>query len=154
MANAGYSAEAGGALVSAGLAAMLLVRVWGWVGQTIGMRNLLTIACGLTGTLSIGGAAAAFLQHPRTCMALLCFAAWAATAIDGAGNVPFLRAVRHFERVHMTSVFMTFRHVGALAIPGVLALVLWVLPLPAVFATGGMMAIFMAGLSRFLPRGL
>ena len=154
MANAGYSAEAGGALVSAGLAAMLLVRVWGWIGRVIGMRNLLTIAYGLTGVLSLAGATAAFLQYPRLSMALLCVAAWAATAIDGAGNVPFLRAVRHYERVHMTSVFMTFRHVGALAIPGVLALVLWVLPLPAVFAAGGMMAIFMAGLSRFLPRGL
>ncbi|MEQ1614666.1 MAG: MFS transporter [Hyphomicrobiaceae bacterium] len=154
VANAGYSAEVGGGLVSLGLAAMLMVRVWGRIGQVIGMRNLLTIAYGLSGLFSIAGATAAFLDQPRLCMALVCIAAWSATAIDGAGNVPFLRAVRHFERVHMTSVFMTFRHVGALAIPGVLALVLWFLPLPAVFAVGGAMAIVMAGLSRFLPRGM
>jgi ABC-type transporter Mla maintaining outer membrane lipid asymmetry permease subunit MlaE len=69
-------------------------------------------------------------------------------------NVPFLRAVRHYERAAMTSVFMTFRHVGGLVIPGILALVLWVLPLWSVFAAGGLMALVMAGLSRYLPQRL
>ena len=54
----------------------------------------------------------------------------------------------------MTSVFMTFRHVGALCIPGVLTLVLWVAPLPSVFVVGGALSLSMAMLSRFLPRGL
>ena len=74
--------------------------------------------------------------------------------IDGAGNVPFLRAVRHYERAAMTSVFMTFRHVGSLVIPGVLAIVLWKAPLPAVFAVGGLITLVMAILSRYLPRRL
>jgi hypothetical protein len=87
-------------------------------------------------------------------MGLICLAAFSATVIDGAGNVPFLRAVRHYERAAMTSVFMTFRHVGSLVMPGVLALVLWVLPLPFVFVVGGFMTLVMAGLSRFLPRRL
>jgi MFS family permease len=154
VANAGYSAETGGALVSLGLSAMLLVRVWGRIGQAIGLRNLLTIGYGVTGVFSLAAATSAALDHPRFCMALICIAAWGATVIDGAGNVPFLRAVRHFERAHMTSVFMTFRHVGSLAIPGILAVVLWYLPLPAVFVVGGLMALVMAGMSRFLPRGI
>jgi hypothetical protein len=87
-------------------------------------------------------------------MALLCFAAFSATVIDGAGNVPFLRAVHPYERAAMTSVFMTFRHVGSLLIPGVLAVVLWLLPLPFVFVTGGLMTLAMAALSRYLPRRL
>ena len=87
-------------------------------------------------------------------MALLCLAAFSATVIDGAGNVPFLRAVHHYERAAMTSVFMTFRHVGALVMPGVLAVVLWVLPLPYVFVVGGLMTLAMAGLSRYIPRRL
>jgi MFS family permease len=131
---------------------MLLVRVWGRLGQTIGTRNLLTMGYGLTGLLSLAAAAAAAAHLSLTCMTLLCLAAFAATVIDGAGNVPFLRAVHHYERAAMTSVFMTFRHVGALVVPGVLAVVLWVLPLAFVFAVGGIMALAMAGLSRNIPR--
>ena len=89
---------------------------------------------------------------PLASMTLICLAAFSATVIDGAGNVPFLRAVHHYERTAMTSVFMTFRHVGALVVPGFLAVVLWVLPLPSVFAVGGTMILVMAGLSRYIPR--
>jgi hypothetical protein len=152
--NAGYPPEIGGALISLGLAPMLLVRVWGRTGQAIGIRNLLSLGYGLTGVASLAAATAAALGAPLICMALMCFAAFAATVIDGAGNVPFLRAVHHYERAAMTSVFMTFRQVGSLVIPGILALVLWVVPLWGVFAVGGLMALGMAGLSRYLPRRL
>jgi MFS family permease len=154
VANAGYRPEIGGAVVSVGLAPMLLVRVWGRIGQSAGVRHLLTIGYGLTGILSLAAAAAAGAGHAEVCMALLCLAAFSATIIDGAGNVPFLRAVHHYERAAMTSVFMTFRHVGSLSVPGVLAVVLWVLPLPFVFVVGGVLALVMAGLARFLPRRL
>ena len=152
--SAGYSPEIGGALVSLGLAPMLLVRMWGRVGQAIGIRNLLCLGYGLTGIASLAAAAAAAAGEPLLCMALICLAAFAATIIDGAGNVPFLRAVHHYERAAMTAVFMTFRQVGSLVIPGVLAVVLWVLPLWAVFAVGGLLTLGMAGLSRYLPRRL
>jgi hypothetical protein len=152
VANAGYRPEVSGALVSLGLAPMLLVGAWGRIGQVIGTRNLLSIGYGLTGLLSLAAAAAAAAGHSLACMTLICLAAFSATVIDGAGNVPFLRAVHHYERAAMTSVFMTFRHVGALVVPGFLAGVLWVAPLPFVFAAGGSMAIVMAGLSRYIPR--
>jgi MFS family permease len=152
--NAGYRPETGGALVSLGLAPMLLVRVWGRLGQAIGIRNLLCLGYALTGTLSLAAAAAAALDAPLACMALMCLAAFSATVIDGAGNVPFLRAVHHYERAAMTSVFMTFRHVGSLVVPGALAIVLWVLPLWGVFAVAGLMTLAMAGLSRYLPQRL
>jgi MFS family permease len=152
--NAGYAPEVGGALVSLGLAPMLLVRVWGRVGQSIGIRNLLSLGYGLTGFCSLAAATAAAAGAPLFCMGLMCFAAFSATIIDGAGNVPFLRAVHHYERAAMTSVFMTFRQVGSLLIPGVLAVALWVLPLWCVFAVGGMLAVSMAGLSRYLPERL
>ncbi len=152
--NAGFRPEIGGALVSLGLAPMLLVRVWGRIGQAIGIRNLLAIGYGLTGIASLAAAAAAAAGVPLLCMALMCLAAFSATMIDGAGNVPFLRAVHHYERAAMTSVFMTFRQVGSLLIPGVLAVVLWVLPLWGVFAVGGLMTLGMAALSRYLPQRL
>ena len=140
--------------MSLGLAPMLLVRVWGRIGQAIGIRNLLAIGYGLTGIASLAAAAAAAAGVPLLCMALMCLAAFSATMIDGAGNVPFLRAVHHYERAAMTSVFMTFRQVGSLLIPGVLAVVLWVLPLWGVFAVGGLMTLGMAALSRYLPQRL
>ena len=152
--NAGYAPEIGGALVSLGLAPMLLVRVWGRIGQVIGIRNLLSLGYGLTGIASLAAAAAAAAGAPLVCMTLICLAAFSATVIDGAGNVPFLRAVHHYERAAMTSVFMTFRQVGSLLIPGVLAVVLWVLPLWGVFAVGGLLTLGMAGLSRYLPQRL
>jgi MFS family permease len=152
--NAGFRPEIGGALVSLGLAPMLLVRVWGRIGQAIGIRNLLAIGYGLTGIASLAAAVAAAAGVPLLCMALMCLAAFSATMIDGAGNVPFLRAVHHYERAAMTSVFMTFRQVGSLLIPGVLAVVLWVLPLWGVFAFGGLMTLGMAALSRYLPQRL
>jgi MFS family permease len=154
VASAGYRPEIGGALVSLGLAPMLLVRVWGRLGQRFGTRNLLTAGYGLTSGFSLAAAAAAAMSWPLACMVLICLAAFSATVIDGAGNVPFLRAVRHFERAAMTSVFMTFRHVGSLAIPGLLALVLWAFPLPYVFVVAGSMTFVMATLSRYLPRRL
>lgn len=154
VANAGYPPEVGGALVSLGLMPMLLVRVWGRIGHIIGIRNLLSLGYGLTGICSLAAACAAAAGTPLVCMMLLCLAAFAATVIDGAGNVPFLRAVHHYERAAMTSVFMTFRQVGSLVIPGILAVVLWVLPLWGVFAFGGLLTIGMAGLSRYVPRRL
>jgi len=154
VANAGYAPEIGGALVSLGLAPMLLVRVWGRIGQAIGIRNLMSLGYGLTGLSSLAAATAAAAGAPLLCMALMCFAAFSATVIDGAGNVPFLRAVHHYERAAMTSVFMTFRQVGSLVIPGVLAIVLWVAPLWCVFAVGGLLTLSMAGLSRYLPQRL
>ena len=152
--SVGYRPEIGGALVSLGLAPMLMVRVWGRIAQRVGVRTLLVFAYGLTGVFALMAAAAAIAGVPSVCMIFLCLAACAATAIDGAGNVPFLRAVRHYERSEMTSVFMTFRHVGALCVPGVLTLVLWVAPLPYVFVVGGALTLAMAMLSRFLPRSL
>jgi MFS transporter, ACDE family, multidrug resistance protein len=154
VARAGYRPEIGGALISLGLAPMVMVRVWGRIGQSIGTRNLLAAGYGLTGLFSLAAAVAAAGNLPLLCMTLLCFAAFAATIIDGAGNVPFLRAVRHYERTEMTSVFMSFRHVGSILIPGLLAIVLWMLPLPCAFVVGGLIALGAAALSRYLPRRL
>ena len=97
---------------------MLLVRVWGRIGQVIGIRNLLSLGYGVTGIASLAAAGAAAAGAPLVCMTLICLAAFSATVIDGAGNVPFLRAVHHYERAAMTSVFMTFRQVGSLAHSG------------------------------------
>lgn len=150
--TSGYSPEMGGALVSLGVLPMLLIRVWAGFGARYGIRRLLIAGYGLTGIVSV--VAGILAAWPLVVMGLLSLAAFCATMIDGAGNVPFLRAVHPHERAPMTAVFMTFRHASSLLIPGIFALVLAVLPLPFVFITSGMMTIAMAGLCRYLPRTL
>ena len=149
-AQAGYGPEVGGAVVSIGMVPMLLVRVWGRLGDRIGLRKLLILGYGLTGIASL--TAGLVTGSPVAGLVLICLAACAATIVDGAGNVPFLRAVRPLEREAMTPVFMTFRHLSSLAIPGLCALVLWVLPLRFIFIMAGIMCLATAALSRFIPR--
>ncbi len=150
--EAGLNAQIGGALVSLGVAPMLLVRVWGRLGVRYGIRRLLVASYGASGLFTI--AAGIFAGTPWIAIGLLWLAAFTATLVDGAGNVPFLRAVRTYERSEMTSVFMTFRYATSLLMPALFAIVLTMLPLKAVFITGGGVAISMAALSCYLPRRL
>jgi MFS family permease len=151
---AGYSPQTGGALVSLGLVPMIFVRLWGRIGMRIGIRRLLIAGYGLTGLATVGAAAAGVAAMPILAMGFIWLSALFATVIDGGGNVPYLRAVHPHERNAMTSVYMTFRHCSSLLAPGVFAIALVVAPLPVVFLTGGLCALSMAALSRYLPRGL
>lgn len=150
--SVGYSAEVGGALVTIGMLPLFLTPQWSRLGQRFGIRNLLSMAYSLAGIGYILAATAASFDMPKTSIGIFCIAAFFACMIDGAGNVPFLRAVRHYDRTAMTSIFMTFRHISPIAIPGIMAFVLSFLPLPWVFVTSGCMTLTMAVFSRFLPR--
>lgn len=150
--QAGYSAEIGGALVSLGVLPMILVRTWGRLGTRYGIRRLLVVSYALTGTVTLGAGLAG--GWPALCLALLVLAAFTATIIDGAGNVPFLRAVRPREREEMTSVYTTYRHGTSLITPAVYAMVLSVLPLSFVFVVSGCAYWGMSMLARFLPKRL
>lgn len=150
VAQSGYPADVGGALVSLGLMPMLAMPLWARFARRYGMRAMLTTSFVAVGLLTI--AAGIVSAHPLPTMILLCVAAWCATAIDSAGNTPFMRAVHPYERAAMTSVFLTFRHASALVSPGIFAVVLWFFPLGAVFVVAGSMAIGIAWLARYLPR--
>ena len=148
--QSGLDPEVGGALVSLGVAPMLLVRIWGKVGARYGIRRLLMYASAANGLATV--VAGIFAGQPWVCIVLLWLAAFFATVIDGAGNVPFLRAVHPHERGEMTSVFMTFRYATSLLTPALFAVVLMAFPLKAVFIAGGTVALMMAFLASYLPR--
>ncbi|MGI9463666.1 MAG: MFS transporter [Aestuariivirgaceae bacterium] len=150
--EAGLDPQIGGALVSLGVAPMLLVRQWGRLGARYGIRQLLVASYSVCGVFT--AAAGWFSGDPWISIVLLWLAAFTATVIDGAGNVPFLRAVHTYERSEMTSVFMTFRYATSLLMPALFAIVLTARPVSAVFIAGGGVAIAMAALSRYLPRRL
>ena len=102
--------------------------------------GILTMAIALTSGLPWVGAA------------LIVGAALGASLVDGGGNVPFLRAVRPFERAEMTTVFMTYRNASQFGPPGIYAFLLRSYELPAVFLAGGIMTLSMAALSGFIHR--
>ena len=83
---------------------------------------------------------------------VLLLAAATASMIDGAGNVPFLRAVRGAERAEMAGVYGTFRDVSQLAPPAIAAVVLQFAALPAVFGVVGTLLFGQAYLCKYLPR--
>ena len=152
--QAGYGPELGGFIVTLGMLPLLLARVWARLARRYTMRKLLMLAYGSTAFLSLIAALCALFDQPGACLLILVLAAFVATVIDGGGNVPFLRAVKPLERPAMTSVFMTFRHVGPIVMPGIMTIALWFLPLPFVFIISGMLTLCMAVLARYLPRGM
>ncbi len=144
------SPELSGAIVSAGLAPLFLIRIWARIAKRRGIRPIMVFGYASSGLVTLGVALTTDL--PTISIGLILLAAFCATIIDGAGNVPFLRAVHPYERESMTSVYMTFRHAASLLTPGVFAAVLVFAPLPFVFGTSAAVALSMAGLSRFIPR--
>ncbi len=150
--TSGLSEEAGGWIVAAGSASMFAVTFWGWLGRRYGLRRLLIGGYAAAGLLTVGVGAAA--GTPWLGIALLILACLAASAIDGAGNVPYLRAVRPRERPEMTTVYSSYRDASRLTIPGIFALVLNHFALPAVFVTSGLIMLVMTYYARHIPRRL
>lgn len=148
----GLGEEVGAIIISAGSASLFVVTFWGWVGRRYGLRRLMVggfIGTGLL-TLAIGAVAGT----PWLGAVLIVIACFGACSIDGAGNVPFLRAVRPRERPEMTTVYSSYRDISRLSTPGIFSLVLQVYALPAVFVTGGVIMLAMAWFARHIPRRL
>lgn len=150
--SAGYSPETAGLVVSAGSASLFLSVAWGALGRKVGMRFILILGYASAGMVTI--MIAMVQDWPMLVLVLIILSACAAAIVDGAGNVPFLRAVHPYERAEMTSVFVTYRHTAQLVTPGVFSLVLGVFALPAVFVVGGAGFVSMAWLARYLPKRL
>lgn len=148
--NSGLGAVWAGAIVSFGTASFFLVPVWSRIGRRYGLRRLLVWGYLGTGLVTMGVA----LSSGPPSIAALILAAAMAGIIDAAGNVPFLRAVHPHERPEMLTVYNSFRGVSQTVPPGVFALLLRALELPAVFVAGGAAMAGLAWLCRFLPRRL
>jgi hypothetical protein len=116
------------------------------------MRRLLVCGYAAGGTATI--VVALVMGVPWLGAGMLLFAALMTSIVDGAGNLPFLRAVHPHERPEMTTVFATYRDAGQLVPPGVFSLLLKVFELPAVFVAGGAALLVMSGLARYIPRRL
>jgi len=148
----GMGVEAGGLIVSAGASALYTVMIWGWLGRKIGIRLLLIAGYGLTGllTLTIGLVAG----HPWLAAGFIIASALGVSITDGAGNVPFLRAVHPHERAEMMAVYGTYRDSARVTMPALYAILLLAFPLPAVFFASGAIMLALAGVAGYIPRTL
>ncbi len=145
----GLGEEAGGVISSSGSAFLFTVTFWGWLGRKHGLRWLLILGFTLTGVLTVAVGLAA--GTPWLGAGLLIAAAGGASITDGAGNVPFMRAVRSWERAEMTTVFATYRDAARLSMPALYAALLQVFALPAVFVASGVIMLGSAWLARHVP---
>ena len=150
--TSGMDEQTGGWIVAAGSAAMFAVTFWGWTGRLYGLRRLLIAGYMVAGLLTVIVGVVA--GTPWLGITILIIACLAASAIDGAGNVPFLRAVRPRERSEMTTVYSSYRDAARLIIPGIFALVLNSFALPAVFITSGLIMLVLAVFAHYIPRRL
>jgi predicted MFS family arabinose efflux permease len=139
-------------MLSAGQGLLFFAPLVGRLGARHGIRRVIIAAATGTGLISL---AAGLLQPgPIEVAAIFVIAALGATALDALGNIPFLRAVRHYERSEMTSVFRTYIEASQLLPAAAYAAVLTVAPLPAVFVVLGGVLLVSAWYARYLPRAL
>ncbi|MXQ13516.1 MFS transporter [Microvirga makkahensis] len=149
----GLGASVGGLMISIGSALLMLAPFWRRVVEMTGMRRLLLGAYAVSG---VGTLATGFLSEVSVwaSVAMLLFSAFAMSAIDAIGNVPFLRAVRPHQRMALTPIYNTYRDVAQVAPAGLFAILLMALPLPSVFIMTGALMVLASGFCRYLPRRL
>lgn len=152
--EAGLSKTLGGLMISASQTVLLTAWVSGRFAQRHGVRVVIAIAFGLCAVASLA-AGVAGTASPYIAIGCLLLGSVAASALDGVGGIPFLRAVRHRERQQMAAVYRTYIDCSEL-IPGfVFAIALLYLPIGMVFVIlAAALAIVGAVAWRYLPKSL
>lgn len=146
----GYSRDTASALASAVMGITFLVPLWAWIGRRVTFRRLLITGYLLSAVSTLP--LALIGEPPWLAAGLLVLASILTSLVDGAGNTPFLRAVKPLQKAEMTAVFMTYRDGSQLAVPGVCALLLRVFPLSSVFVATASGMFVLAFLARYLPK--
>jgi MFS family permease len=154
MVESGLGKQAGGFLISAGNAMLITAFLFGKFAQRVGVRKVIALAflamAGFTASAGLVG-----VNHPYITAALLLGGSLAATAIDGVGSIPFLRAVHSHERAEMTGVYRTYLDLSELLPTALFSIVLLYAPLSAVFLLLGGWAMICGFVAwRYLPARL
>ena len=152
--EAGLDKRVGGFMISA--SQILLVTAWfaGRFARTYGVRPVLVVAFAICACASLG-AGLSGTASPYVAMGFLLAGSVSASAIDGIGSIPFLRAVRHRERQKMAAVYRTYIDCSELIPAFVFAIALLWLPIGAVFVIlSGALAAVGFVTWRFLPKSL
>jgi MFS transporter, ACDE family, multidrug resistance protein len=148
----GWSPSAAAATLSLGTSTLFFVALWGRLARSAGARRVLIAGYGSAGIgLVLTTVAASWA--PAIAPVLLLSAAFGASIIDGAGNIPFLRATRPHERPAMAGIYMTYRDVSQFAPIAGFSLILSVAQLASAFLMFAAVMFAAAWMSRLIhPR--
>lgn len=154
MITSGLGAEIGGLLVSAGNALLATAVLFGKLSERVGVRLVIAGAfVGIAATSVAAGLAGTAMPILAGLMLLL--GSVAATAVDGIGSIPFLRAVRHHERAEMTAVYRTYVDISELLPTFIFSIALVAFPLGVVFVILGIWSLMCAWISwTYLPKSM
>ena len=152
--EAGLPKTVGGLMISASQVVLLTAWLSGRFAIRFGVRTVITAAfvvCAVTSLAAgIAGTAA-----PYVVIACLLAGSVAASALDGVGGIPFLRAVRHRERPEMAAVYRTYIDCSELVPAFIFAFALLFFPIGIVFVILAVALAVIAWVSwRYLPRSL
>ncbi|MBI2719901.1 MAG: MFS transporter [Rhizobiales bacterium] len=152
--ESGLGKGVSGLVISASQALLLSAYLSGRIARRHGVRKVVAGSFALAALASVG-AGLAGTHAPYVAIALLLAGSLAASALDGVGGIPYLRAVRAHERQQMSAVYRTFIDFSELIPSLVFAFALMWLPIGAVFVILGMgLAVTGAIAWRYLPRSL
>lgn len=152
--EAGLPKTAGGIMISA--SQFLLLSAWlsGRFAQAYGVRAVIVWSFVLSAVASLG-AGLAGTAMPYVTIACLLLGSVAASALDGVGGIPFLRAVRQRERQQMAAVYRTYIDFSELLPAFVFAFALIWMPIGMVFVILSVALAIIGWISwRHLPKSL
>lgn len=130
--EAGLDKRVSGYMISASQALLITAWIAGRFAQSFGVRTVLAVAFAACAVASLA-AGLAGTASPYLAMGFLLLGSVSASALDGVGGIPFLRAVRHRERQQMAAVYRTYIDCSELIPAFIFAFVLLWLPIGAVF---------------------
>ena len=152
--EAGLAKEVGGYMISASQILLFTAWISGRFAQRRGVRVVLATAFALCALASLA-AGVAGTGAPYVAIGFLLLGSVSASAIDGVGGIPFLRAVRHHERQRMAAVYRTYIDCSELIPAFVFAFALLWLPIGMVFVIlAGGLGIIGLVTWRYLPKSL
>jgi len=139
-----------GAVTGAGNLLLLLTLPIGWLAQRTGIRRPIVTAFLCAGGLTLLTSVTWNVVPLTACLFL--GGAVFVVALDALGNIPFMRAVRHYERPQMTALFRTYIDLGDL-LPGLVYLTLQgFFDLRSVFVASGLLTLAAGVIATRLPR--
>jgi MFS family permease len=150
----GETKQFAGFVISTSQLMLFLSLLFGRGAKAFGVRSV--IAFCLTGTAVFSFLVVlAGTGHPYVTAFMLLAAAMFCTGLDAVGGIPFLRAVKSYERQKMTAVYRTFIELSDL-LPGIVyAIALSFFDVPIVFSLLGALLFVIAGVSwQFLPKSM